>query len=123
MFEDALAAAESLPKPITITRFSQKQASASKGAMGSIQKEAAAKQMSVLHVSDISVRAMRRRGRGGYPYVVLALGGERQETAPYRVGSADTDTARWGEHLTFEVKVRLPAAAPFGDVELSLYVS
>ena len=106
--EDALAAAESLPKPITVTRFSQKQASASKGAMGSIQKEAAAKQMSVLHVSDISVRAMRRRGRGGYPYVVLALGAERQETAPYRVGSADTDTARWGEHLTFEVKVRLP---------------
>ena len=58
--ESALAAAESLPKPITITRFSQKQASASKGAMGSIQKQVAAKQMSVLHISDISARAMRR---------------------------------------------------------------
>ena len=43
--EDAIAAADSLPKPLTVARFNRKQAASSKGAMGAIRKQAAAKQI------------------------------------------------------------------------------
>ena len=41
----ALKRASELPQPLTVTRFSQKQAAASTGAMGTIRREAAAKQI------------------------------------------------------------------------------
>ena len=43
--EFALRMAGSLPRPLTVTRFSKSQAQASKGAMGQIRREAAAKQI------------------------------------------------------------------------------
>jgi Ca2+-binding EF-hand superfamily protein len=43
--ERALRGASNLPQPLTVTQFSQKQADASTGAMSSVRKEAAAKQI------------------------------------------------------------------------------
>ena len=43
--EEAISAAESLPKPLTVARFSRNRAASSKGAMGTIRRQAAAKQI------------------------------------------------------------------------------
>ena len=43
--EEAISAAESLPKPLTVARFSRNRAASSKGAMGAIRRQAAAKQI------------------------------------------------------------------------------
>eukprot|EP01044_Picomonas_judraskeda_P018710 COSAG03_NODE_3778_length_1832_cov_1.653203_2_plen_475_part_01 len=59
----------------------------------------------LLFIDDIAVRDMRlSRGSVAYPWLRFSFGSQPSKyTAPYRIGSADSDTASWNEHLAIDI--------------------